>query len=62
MDDIANKILGPVEGEEEGQDAFETISSELLTGMSEKNPKLMAKAMKAFIAMYDAEPHEEFDD
>lgn len=53
MEDVAAKILGPEESE---NDPFETIASEFASGMEAKDPKIMAKAMKAFMAMYEAQP------
>ncbi len=53
MEDVANQILGPVEAE---SDPFETIAGELASSFEAKDAKSMAKAMKAFIAMYEAQP------
>lgn len=57
---IAEEILGagaPVE-----EDAYETIASEFLQGIEAKDKKLASKALKAFVAMYQAEPEEPLGD
>lgn len=53
MENVADQILGPVESE---ADPFETIAGEFAQGMEAKDNKLMAKALKAFVAMHEAQP------
>lgn len=60
MESMAAMILGPQEGEEEMEGTeYETVAAELILGINERKPELVAKALKAFFAMCDAEPHEE---
>lgn len=61
MDSLAVSILGPEEGKEEPKegDEYETVAAEIVLGVNERKPALVAKGLKAFFAMCDAAPHEE---
>lgn len=61
--EVAELILGPAEkggneGKSEG-DEYETVASEIILGVQERNPRLLAKGLKAFIAMCEASGHSE---
>lgn len=61
MESLAVSILGPEkeeEAEEQG-DEYETVAAEIILGVNERDPRILAKGLKAFFAMCDAAPHEE---
>ena len=58
MSDVANEILGPVEAE---GDPYETIAGEFASSLEAKDSKQMAKALKAFVAMVQAEPEDQVE-
>lgn len=62
MESVAAMILGPKEDEgNEGKEAdeYETIAAEIILGVNERKPEVLAKGLKAFFALCDASPHVE---
>lgn len=56
MEDLADKILGPIDSEDMGEDPFETVAGEFAEGFKANDKKIMAKALKAFVSMQGALP------
>jgi hypothetical protein len=60
MKDLAAVILGG-EKQEPEVDGYETVASEILQGLENKDPKLFSKSLKNFISMCEAEEEAEVE-
>lgn len=50
--ELAATILG--KPEEEGGDEYDSVSSEILSGIKSNDPKVFSKSLKAFVQMCQA--------